>query len=279
MTDVLGHVHVVGRRRLRRRSRSDAGPRAGHDRDRRHRLRQAGAAARLDPATGSARRRRSCGRSRCGRTSRPSRSATGCCAAPRTSTARRANSVLAMGPSGVAGRLRAGRRVLRDARPAADRRRAARLRRGRAVPRPRLGAGEPRRRHGVPAGRRRRPSAASWRRDLPAATSCWSSGRLVTARIGDAGVRAWRRTPTTGSASAASRWRPARRREGLGLAVMAALRRVGRRAGGDHGVPPGARRQRPRPGALRAARLRRAPPLPLPRRAAVTRFPTAREEP
>ena len=120
--------------------------------------------------------------------------------------ARRANSVLAFGPSGVDDDVAAVVDFY-------DRPIAAvllRLPRGRAVPLPRLGARERRRRHGVHA-RQRRPGGAGGARGRGG-----SPGRGRRAR-GRGGERVWpspgsarpppasRRTATTGSASAASR--------------------------------------------------------------------------
>ena len=260
MTDVLGICTRLGRRSLRRCPTDGRG--AGHHRDRRHRLRQAGAAAPLDPAPGLPARGPAARRWPCGPTSRPSRSGDWLAAAPLRDRrrARRANSVLAMGAVRRRRRLRARGRALR--------------RRGPAGRSPRCCRDSPRTRSSaatagcwrattptrvfqlasVAAARRR----ARRRRHLRAVVVT-DDGGLVTAPRRRARRRASRRTTTTGSASAASRSPRSTGAAGLGLPVMAALLGVGRRARRDHGVPPGARRQRAGARALRRAGLHRPP--------------------
>ena len=265
------HLHGVGRRGLRRRARRRRPRRPGHHPARRHRLGQAGAAPRRPPGTGSPRRRPSAGRWRCGPTSRPSRWATGCCAAPAPSTARRANSVLAMGPSGCRRTTTTGWSRFYEALG----------RRPIAAVLPDSAEDALFRAHGWVleshdhdtvfqlAGVARRRAVACRRRPLAAAelsaTTGGHRGRPASATRRPASPR---RTPTTGSASAPSRWTRPSARAGLGPRRHGRAAGLGRRARRDHGVPPGPRRQRPGPRALRRTRLRRAPPLPLPGRAA-----------
>ncbi len=96
------------------------------------------------------------------------------------------------------------------------------------------------------SARRGRPLGAAARRvDRTTRTATWSPSGSAT---GPAGVAAY-----------ADDWvgfrsievAPEHRRQGLGLAVMAALLEWGAERGATHGVPPGPRRQRPGAGALR----------------------------
>ena len=173
------------------------------------------------------------------------------------------------GPVRRRGRLRAGGRPLRGARKAADRRRAAGLGRGRALPRPRLGAGEPRPRHRLPArGRRRGPAHAPRRGAARTGRAVVGDDRLVTAAAttGDGRVVA------SGVAAYADDWvgfrtievDPAERGRGLGLLLMAELLDWGAERGATTAYLQVLGDNAPRVRALRGARLHRASPLPLP---------------
>ncbi len=172
--------------------------------------------------------------------------------------ARRANSVLAMAPSGLPDDAAYDAAVAfyaaRGARPIAAV--LPGLGRGGAVPRPRLGARSrttPTPSSSWPAVASARPAASARCTRTPCSTrtATWSPCGIgdrasgVAALDGDwVGFRAHRGRPRAPA--------PGPRPGGDGRAA-----RVGRRARRDHGVPPGARRQRARPGALRPARLRR----------------------
>ena len=170
-----------------------------------------------------------------------------------TATARRANSVLAFGAVRRRRRRRAGRRALRAgrSRPCCRTRPRTTLFRGRGwVPESHDA------RHAVP-GRGGRPGGAGVARTdgVSTARPTSSSSRPIpawsTARIGDL---------ASGVAAYADDWvgfrsievAPEQRRRGLAPRGDGRAARVGRRAGRDHGVPPGAGRQRARAGALRA---------------------------
>ena len=126
---------------------------------------------------------------------------------------------LGAGDDAVRGRwrLRGGGRVLRGARPAADRRRPPRLRRGRDVPLARLGAREPRRGHRLRDRRRGPGPALAHRRAADRRRRAARGRRPPGHRARHAPTTAGSSPPasrppagraTTGSASAASRWTP-----------------------------------------------------------------------
>ena len=218
MTDVLGRLHVVGRRR-----RASSQPETG----------AAGARSRSPTSCPASRCRRglgaapglparlSCTRSRCGRTSRPSRSATGCCAPRRRTTAG-----CAAGPTRCSRwatrRHRLARRRTRGCvafyaalgqRPIAAGAAPGRTR-GRAVPQPRLG----RWRAATPTRfqlRRGRAGSARYALHASRARRPRVDGRLESTSEADrrgrpgSGTRRRgpRRRPATGSASTRHRGR------------------------------------------------------------------------
>ena len=171
-----------------------------------------------------------------------------------TATARRANSVLAFGPSGVADDVDAGGRALR----AAGGRGAARLARGASCSA--TAAGCPRATTPTPlfqvAGAAH-GACAPCRGSTPTEVELEEHGAGAWPRGSATGPPASRRTPTTGSASAASRSSPEHRRRASALAVMAALLDWGAEQGATTAYLQVLADNEPRAGALRAAGLPR----------------------